>query len=117
MIHPRTKVRGPHLIQGETGVIEHGLIRVQSVPIRSEDNDGLGDGIDDLSELLFILPQLLRRTRLLNGHGRQMRHLVDEVLLVRSRAPGFACVEREGAQYFSLAGHYWRGPTRTQAVG
>ena len=56
-------------------------------------------------------------TDVLNGNGRQMRHLVDEVLMVRSRAPRCACVEREGAQYCSRAGHYGRGPTRPQPVG
>src|SRR5919201_1678427 len=61
MKHPSTKVCSHHLVQGETGVSEHGLIRIQIAPIRSQDDDGLGDGIDDPSQLLFVLPESLFR--------------------------------------------------------
>jgi hypothetical protein len=57
MKHPGPKVRGHHLVQGETDVREDGLIRTQSAPIRSEDNDSLGDGVDDPTQLLFVVPE------------------------------------------------------------
>ena len=59
MKHPGPKVRSHHRVQREPRVREHGLIRIQRAPIRPQDDDGLRDGIDDLAQLLFIVPELL----------------------------------------------------------
>src|SRR5215471_11869547 len=45
-----------------------------------------------------------------------MSHLVDKVLMVRSRTPRCAGVYREGTQYFSRGGQHGSGPTCTQSV-
>ncbi len=62
------------------------LIRIETTPIRPQDENMLRDGIDELSQLFFTLPQLFFPILLLNGHSRQMRDLSDEVLMLRGRA-------------------------------
>ncbi len=116
MIYPRTKVRGHHLLQGETGVREHGLIRVRIAPIRSQDHDGLGDGIDDPSQLLFVLPDPLCRPLMRDGHHGQSSHLFKDIQVMRTWAAGLASVDREGAQHLAFGGHDRRGPAGAQAV-
>ena len=78
MKHPGPKVGGHHLVQRETRVREHGLIHRQRVPIRSQDDDGLRDGIDDLSQLRFCVLQLGIQVGVFqrNGglRGQQLQH-------------------------------------------
>src|SRR6266508_2245742 len=62
MIHPSTKVCGHHLIQGETGVIEHGLVRVDRNSVGVLDNNGLRYRICNPAELALVSLQLLLRT-------------------------------------------------------
>src|ERR1041384_2728598 len=71
------------------------LIRVQTCPIRPQDEDMLRDGIDQLSQVLFALPELFFRILLLNGHSCQMSDLSDEVLMLHGRATRLAGVNRE----------------------
>src|SRR6266850_5318722 len=83
----------------KTVIFARDLIRIETSPIRPQDEDMLRDGIDELSQLFFALPELFFRILLLNGHSRQMSDLSDEVLMLRGRATRFARVDREGAQY------------------
>ncbi len=78
------------------------LICIETAPLRPQDEDMLRDGIDELLQLYFALPELFFRILVLNGHSRQMRDLSDEVLMVCTRATRFARVDREGAQYFFI---------------
>ena len=73
------------------------LIRVQTGPIRPQDEYVLRDRIDQLSQVLFALPELFFRILLLNGYSRQMGDLSDEVLVLHGRATRLAGVNREGA--------------------
>ena len=104
MKHPGTKVRGHHLVQGETGVREHGLIRRQIVPIRSQDHAGLGDGIDDPSQLLCVVPEsLLRLLQVVNVGlraipGDDMAHLIAQRLSVEE-APAIGAVDASQASF------------------
>ncbi len=52
----------------------------------------------------------------LNGHRRQMRDLLDDGVLMRSRAGRFAGIDREGAQHLSFRGEDGRGPARSQPM-
>src|ERR1700730_1964829 len=53
----RAVVRRHHLLHGEAGIVEHRLVCVEKRTIRFQDVDGVWDGIDDSSKLLFVLPQ------------------------------------------------------------
>ena len=98
------KVRGHHLVHGETGVIEHGLIRIQIAPIRSQDHDGLGDGIDDPSQLLFVLPDPLCRPLMRDGNRGQRSHLFKDRQVMRTRATGLAIVHGKCSDHFAFGG-------------
>src|SRR5215475_11093473 len=52
------KVRRHHIFHGEAAEIEYRLICVKSSPIWRQDGDRLGNGVGDLSELHFVLPEL-----------------------------------------------------------
>ena len=58
MKKPCPKVRCHYLAHREATEIEHRLIGVETSPIRRQDHDGLRDGIGDLSQLHFVLPEL-----------------------------------------------------------
>ena len=87
---------------GKTVIFACDLIRIETTPIRPQDEDMLRDGIDELPQLFFTLPELFFRILLLNGHSRQMSDLSDEVLMLRGGATRFARVYCEGAQYFFI---------------
>src|SRR6185295_566661 len=57
MEKPTEEVRGRHLLHRESGVLEKGTVRVQDSCIRPQDVDGLGYGVDDAAQLLFVLPK------------------------------------------------------------
>src|SRR5216684_2744208 len=56
-----TEIRGGHVFDGQAGVIEHGLVRVDRNTVRALDNDGLWYGIGNPAKLALVLPQLLFR--------------------------------------------------------
>src|SRR5712692_4333706 len=58
MKKPCPKVRCHYLAHRKAAEIEHRLIGVETSPIRCQDHDGLRDGISDLSQLHFVLPEL-----------------------------------------------------------
>src|SRR6266850_3152438 len=87
---------------GKTVIFACDLIRIETTPIRPQDEDMLRNGIDELSQLSIAFPELFFRILLLNGHSCQMSELSDEVLMLRGRATRFARVYREGAQYFFI---------------
>ena len=62
------------------------LIRIETTSIRPQDEDMLRDGIDELLQFLFALPELFFRILLLNGHSREVSDLSDEVLMLCGRA-------------------------------
>ena len=90
------------ILGGKTVIFACDLIRIETSPIRPQDEDMLRDGIDELLQLSFALPELFFPILLLNGHSRQMSNLSDEVLMLRGRATRFARVYREGAQHFFI---------------
>src|ERR1700720_3569916 len=61
MKDPGAKVRGDYIFQGETGVIEDCLVRVNRSAVRPLDDNGLGYGVSNPAKFPFVLPQLLFR--------------------------------------------------------
>src|SRR5216683_993841 len=57
-----TKIRGGHVFDGQAGVIEHGLVRVERNTVRALDNNGLRYSIGNAAKLVLVLQQLLFRT-------------------------------------------------------
>src|SRR6266851_4405926 len=57
-----TEIRGGYVVDGQAGVIEHGLVRVDRNTVRALDNDGLRYSIGNAAKLVLVLPQLLFRT-------------------------------------------------------
>ena len=74
------------IVGRKTVIFACDLIRIETTPIRPQDEDMLRNGIDELSQLSFALPELFFRTLLLDGHSRQMSDLPDEVLMLQGRA-------------------------------
>src|SRR5712692_3944162 len=62
MKDPRAKVRSGHIFDGEAGVVEHCLIRIDRNAIRALDNNGLRYRIGNAAKLALVLPQFLFRT-------------------------------------------------------
>src|ERR1700732_4917758 len=62
MKDPGAKVRSGHIFDGEAGVVEHCLIRIERNPVRTLDNNGLRYRIGNSAKLALVLPQLLFRT-------------------------------------------------------
>src|SRR6266478_6383796 len=62
MKYPRAKIRVSHVFDGEAGVVEHGLVRVDRNAVRVLDNNGLRYCIGNAAKLALILPQFLFRT-------------------------------------------------------
>src|SRR5215831_13660516 len=104
------------IVGGKTVILACDLIGVETTSIRPQDEDMLRDGIDELSQLSFALPELFLRILLLNGHGREMSDLPDEVLMLLGRVTRLTRVNREGAQYCFIRRQYWSGPTSPQSV-
>src|SRR5882672_7693038 len=50
MEQPTEEIAGQHIGHREPGVVEHRPVGVQDAAVRTQDNDGLSDGIEDLSE-------------------------------------------------------------------
>src|SRR6185436_11171745 len=48
---------GQHLFHREACVVDKGPVRVEGTAVRAEDEDSMGDGIGDLSQLLLVLAQ------------------------------------------------------------
>ena len=48
-----------HIIDGQSRVVEHGLVGIDRCSFRVVDNDHLGDRIGDPAELALVLTQLL----------------------------------------------------------
>src|SRR5262245_661562 len=80
---------------GKAVIFACDLIGVETTSVRPQDEDMLRDGIDELAQLFFALPELFFRMLVLNGHRCQMRNLADEVLMLRGRATRLARVNRE----------------------
>ncbi len=53
------KRRCPHRLDRETGKVERRLIRGHGVPVRVQHDDGLGNGVDHATKLLFVSPELI----------------------------------------------------------
>src|SRR6266851_5051040 len=62
MKDPCAKVGGDHIFDGEAGVVEHRLVRVERNTVRALDNNGLRYCIGNPAKLALVLPQLLFRT-------------------------------------------------------
>jgi hypothetical protein len=62
MKDPRAKVRSGHIFDGEAGVVEHCLIRIERSAVRTLDNNGLRYRIRISAKLALVLPQLFFRT-------------------------------------------------------
>src|ERR1700687_4978294 len=61
MKDPRAKIRSSHVFDGQAGVVEHGLVRVDRNTVRALDNNGLRYCIGNAAKLVLVLPQLLLR--------------------------------------------------------
>src|ERR1700694_5831765 len=61
MKDPCAIVRGDYIFQGETGVIEHCLVRVNWRAVRPLDDNGLGYGVGNPAKFPLVLAQLLFR--------------------------------------------------------
>ena len=59
MKDPGAKVRSGHIFDGEAGVVEHRLIRIDRHAVRVLDNNGLRYCIGNSAKLALVLPQLL----------------------------------------------------------
>src|ERR1700738_2811404 len=57
-----TEIRGGYVFDGQAGVIEHGLVRVDRNTGRARDNNGLRYSIGNAAKLALVLPQFLFRT-------------------------------------------------------
>src|SRR6202165_4448473 len=57
-----TEIRGDHVFDGQAGVIEHGLVRVDRNTVRALDNNGLRYCIGNSAKLALVFPQLFFRT-------------------------------------------------------
>src|SRR5260370_21483692 len=55
----RLKIRPGDIIDGQTGIVEHRLVRVDLRSVCIVDDDALGYRIGDLAELAFVPTQLL----------------------------------------------------------
>src|ERR1700730_16523905 len=62
MKDPGAKVRSGHIFDGEAGVVEHCLIRIERNAGRTVENNGLSDCMGNSAKLALVLPQLLFRT-------------------------------------------------------
>src|ERR1700731_573475 len=62
MKDPGAKVRSGHIFDGEAGVVEHGLIRIERNAVRTLDNNGLRYRIGNPAKLALVLAQLFFRT-------------------------------------------------------
>src|SRR5712692_11936537 len=58
MDEPGTELRCHHLVHRESGVLQHGPVRVEEGSVRPPDDDELGYGVDDAPQLPLVLPQL-----------------------------------------------------------
>src|SRR5258707_15696232 len=56
-----TEIRGSQVFDGQAGVIEHGLVRVDRDTVRALDNNGLRYCIGNAAKLALILPQFFFR--------------------------------------------------------
>src|SRR5262249_51257566 len=55
---PRKKAVSVNLFERQTGLVKRDPIHIERSPIRPQDGNSLGNGISDLSQLYFILPEL-----------------------------------------------------------
>src|SRR5437660_9017723 len=60
MVDSGAKVRGKYILHGETGMVEHCLVRVEWVTLRVQDDNGVGYSIGNPAKL----PLLLKKFRL-----------------------------------------------------
>ena len=85
MKHAHPKVLSLNLFATETGVVEHCLIGIERFSRGSQDDDLLGDGIDDPPNLMLVsLMPLFRSLEVLNIRIRSIPSN-DGALLVSDR--------------------------------
>src|SRR5882724_2647865 len=75
------------------------------------------DGVGHPAKPLLARLQSRFSPLALNGHRRNVRGLLDDLVVLRIWAARFAPINRKSAQHTSIGGEYRRGPTRTQPVG
>src|ERR1700693_4238310 len=79
-----TEIRGGHLFESETGVVEHCLVRIERSTVRILDNNCLRYSISNPAKLAFVLPQFLFRTFAVFNVGAATIPVDDFACLVAS---------------------------------
>src|SRR6266571_4965417 len=62
MVCSGAKVRGDYIFQGEPGIVEHCLVRVERVALRVQDDNGLRYSIGNPAKLTLLLKEFLLRS-------------------------------------------------------
>src|SRR6266404_8357487 len=62
MVDSGAKVRGKYILHGETGMVEHCLVRVEWVTLRVQDDNGVGYSIGNPAKLPLVLKKFRLRS-------------------------------------------------------
>src|SRR6202030_1655785 len=62
MVRSGAKVRGDYIFQGEPGIVEHCLVRVERVALLVQDDNGLRNSIGNPAKLTLLLKEFFFRS-------------------------------------------------------
>src|SRR5258706_11645661 len=74
------------------------------------------NGVDDQTKAFLTLLERRLVALALNCNRREMRHLLDDLLIAFSWAARLAPIDREGSQYKAIRGQYRGRPARFKTV-
>src|SRR3984893_8282196 len=77
-----TEIQGGHIFEGEAGVVEHGLVRVDRSTLWILDDNCLRYGIGNAPKLALVLPQFLFRAFAVFNVGTATKPVDDFAFLV-----------------------------------
>ena len=104
-------------------VIQHPFVGIENVPFRTQDDNCLWDGVDNLSEFGFGLLYSLKcrrkcclRSVTLDGDSSNATGMIDQLNFARPRLSNFAIMHAEGPQHLTVMRHDGARPGGAQST-